>query len=299
MSNNNRLRNGFTGNWLRGNTNVYRIFNPNHSASYLVNKNSLFKYVESNRIRSLKNLNALITRLNRNATTGVLRGPFRWYREFNAGEGTRGPNILYNTANKNRINGQHGVGSLNAMAQSLGRYQFNKFVPGRGRVKIREPRYGANLKLLNVKPNKLTNENKRTLRHKKRQNAQNEAAQEANRMRRARNNAAERARLSRQQNERAAQHIPQYLWYNTRNLDLINANGQSYGRRNIPDPYWTPLRIRGTGYVPLTANILPQNMREARQRVINRFGWGTNSTVFYVRNTLVQGIMGNAFANLL
>lgn len=292
---NNRLKNGITGLWLKGNTNVYRVFNPNHSASYLVNKNTLFKYVESNRVRNLKNLNALITRLNRNATTGALRGPFRWYREFNAGGGMRGPDILYNTANKNRINKRHGPGSLNAMAQSLGTYEFNKFIQGQGRVKIREPRYGANLKLLNINPNKLNNANERQLRRKKRQNAKNETAQQANMARRARENAAERQRLMRQQNARAREHVPQYLWYDPRNLNLVNSNGQSYGRRNIQNPYFTPITVRGVQYYGVPMGILPENMRNRRQVVIRRFGWN-NNTVFYVRNSILRGMMSNAIA---
>ena len=295
MSNNNRLKNGITGNWLKGNTNVYRVFNPNHSMSYLTNKNSLFKVVESNRVRTLKNLNALVTRLNRNATTGVLRGPFRWYREFNAGEGRRGPDILYNTANKNRINGQHGAGSLNKIATSLGNYNFNKYGHNK-RVKVRDPVYGKNLKLRNVKPNKLNDPNKRTLRKRKYSNSRSEAAELEAMMKRARENAAERARLARQQNTRVAAHVPNYLWYDPRNLNLINSNGQSYGRRTIQTPYFTPITIRGVQYYGVPVGILPQNMRNRRLSVINRFGWNQLSTVFYVRNSVVRALMNNAMA---
>jgi hypothetical protein len=294
-NNNNRLKNGISGLWLKGNTNVYRVFSTNHSKSYLTNKNSLFKVVESNRVRNLKNLNALITRLKRNATTGVLRGPFRWYREFNAGGGHRGPDILYNTANKNRIVSVRGQEEFNKLVTSLGKYNFNKYGHNK-RVKVRDPVYGKNLKLINVNPNSLTNANKRTLRKRKYSNNRNEAAELAAMMKRARENAAERARLARQQNTRATQHVPNYLWYDPRNLNLINSNGQSYGRRNIQTPYFTPVTIRGVQYYGVPVGILPQNMRNRRQSVISRFGWNQLSTVFYVRNSVLRGIMNNAMA---
>ena len=286
MSNNknNRLKNGISGLWLKGNTNVYRVFSTNHSMSYLTNKNSLFKVVESNRVRNLKNLNALITRLKRNVETGVLRGPFRWYREFNAGGGHRGPDILYNTANKNNFIRKHGQEEFNKLVTSLGKYNFNKYGHNK-RVKVRDPVYGKNLKLINVNPNSLTNANKRTLRKRKYSNNRNEAAELEAMMKRARENAAERARLTRQQNTRAAAHVPVYLWYRKTPQRIVDANGQSHGDFiNIRHPYFTPITVRGRNYVAIAPGLLTPNQRNQRNTVITRHGWSNDNTVMYIRD---------------
>ena len=199
-NNSNRLKNAITQNWLRGNTNVYRIYNPNHTNSKLVNKNSLFKYIESNRVKTLKRLDELVTRVN--ATLGEVNR----YAEVPYGAGRRIPNLLY----RNSVNGPK-MNNYMKKTHSLNNYVFTKYNEHRGRVTVRNPIYGVNLKLKNIEPNKLTVANKREARKRKRNENKNMAAQRENVMRRVRENAAVRERARRQQNARAGP--PDFMWY--------------------------------------------------------------------------------------
>jgi len=86
----NDLLNGILGLPLSGNRNVYRLSNNNGKRSVLVNKNTIFQMVQSELIKNIKNLNALIGKKHvfetRKGTLGVgpVRHPLGWGNFLNA-----------------------------------------------------------------------------------------------------------------------------------------------------------------------------------------------------------------------
>ena len=265
-------------NWLRGNTNnVYRVFNTNHSKSYLVNKNSLFKYIQSNRVPSLSKLNNLIARILNDPEVRYTR-----YRLQKGNHGTLGPNLLFTEQNRIPYNRGRGPGSFERETANLANYFFNK--PGnKKRQATRDPVYGKNLLLKNIEVYKLTENNKKQLANKKAENAKKNANERAAMLERARKNARERNRARRQQNVRASGAKPNFLWYHTIYDTITNANGQSHGQLNIEHPYSTPININNTIYQAISPRLLRPNQRAVRQEFLNRFGWPANRTVMYIR----------------
>ena len=263
-NNNNKLKNSLTQNWLRGNTNVYRIYNPNHTSSQLVNKNSLFKYVQSNRVPYLQKLNQLVSRVN--ATLGQLNR----FSELVYHGGQRGMNLLY--SNARNMPAFVNQATYYGETRPLNNYVFNKFIENQGRSKIRNPIYGGNLKLKNIKPNKLSISNQRQIRKRRRNDQKNEAAQRQNMLRRARLNAEERERSRRQQNVRAAAHQPNHLWYIPSNRGVYDSNGQFYGEINISEPN-SQLQVGNNFYGAVELRHLSPNLLQQRQRLMNNFGW--------------------------
>ena len=258
-NNNNRLKNAMTLNWLKGNENVYRIYNPNHSRSQLVNRNTLLKYVESNRVQTLRQLHRLVTRVNADL------GKINRYSEVIQSGARRGPNVTYS----NLVN-LPAFQSPNVYYQNtrpLNNYVFNKFGNERGRLPVRNPIYGGNLKLKNIKANKLSATNRRQLRKRKRNEERNAAAERENMMRRARANAAQRANQRRQQNTRAARLT--HLWY-VPELGIFNSNGQHYGTiNNIRNG----VTINNRNYIPVRSTSIPMSARTERNTLRQRFGW--------------------------
>lgn len=261
MNNNNRLKNALTQNWLRGNKNVYRIWNPSHTQSVLTNRNSLYKFIESNRVPYLQQLHRLITRVNQQL------GQINRYMELPHGTGNRFPNAFFKTSRN-----ASAMTNFYRRTRPLNNYVFTRKGINQ-RDTIRNPIYGGPLMLKNITANNLSVANQRNVRQKRRNETRANAARVSNMMRRVRNNAAAREAQRVAQNTRARQHHPVNIWYDTANQRLYNSNGQNYGSLNIPPPYHhMEFNMFGHTYGGRNANFFDEEDVQRRQNMMNRFG---------------------------
>lgn len=216
-------RNAVTQNFLKNSQGVvFTLKSPNGQHTVYLSPETLFRTVESNRVRTLNGLKRLI--MNKNKTGQIIRRP-----------------------NRENYPGQWlGQG----VAIPVTNYVFEKFLGEYGRPPVRDPVHGRPLKLSNLGHEELNKNILRSLRAASRNEARNLAASTAAVMNQVRLNAANRARRMAEQEARAAGPQSPGIYVYTPNASRQNI----FYIFNSAGRHLTNTRIQNVYQVPRTAN---------------------------------------------